>query len=156
PDGLPEPHSRDFGRRRDDPSPPIEDCALSARTRGAAAGVAMIKGAHAIIYSKKPEADRVFFRDVLRLPNVDVGGGWLIFGLPPAEIAVHPSESTNVHELYLMCDNSRSFVDRLTMLGIECSAVEEQRWGLLTRLKLPGGGQIGIYQPRHARPEPPG
>jgi len=116
----------------------------------------MINGAHAIIYSKKPEADRVFFRDVLRLPNVDVGGGWLIFGLPPAEIAVHPSESNKVHELYLMCDNIRSFVDRLTMLGIECSAVEEQRWGLLTRLKLPGGGQIGVYQPRHARPEPPG
>ena len=116
----------------------------------------MINGAHTIIYSKNPEADRAFFRDVLRLPNVDVGGGWLIFGLPPAEIAVHPSESNNLHELYLMCDNIRSFVDRLTILGIECSAVEEQRWGLLTRLKLPGGGQIGVYQPRHARPESPG
>jgi hypothetical protein len=115
----------------------------------------MINGAHTIIYSKNPEADRAFFRDVLRLPNVDVGGGWLIFGLPPAEVAVHPSESNNVHELYLMCDNIRSFVDRLTMLGIECSAIEEQRWGVLTRMKLPGGGQIGVYQPRHARPESP-
>jgi hypothetical protein len=115
----------------------------------------MINGAHAIVYSKNPEADRAFFRDVLRLPNVDVGGGWLIFGLPPAEVAVHPSESNNVHELFLMCDNIRSFVDRLTLMGIECSAVEEQRWGLLTRLKLPGGGQIGVYQPRHARPESP-
>jgi hypothetical protein len=115
----------------------------------------MINGAHTIIYSKNPDADRAFFLDVLRLPNVDVGGGWLIFGLPPAEVAVHPSESNNVHELYLMCDNIRSFVDRLTMLGIECSTIEEQRWGLLTRLKLPGGGQIGVYQPRHARPESP-
>ena len=116
----------------------------------------MINGAHAIIYSKNPDADRAFFRDVLRLPNVDVAGGWLIFGLPPAEVAVHPSESNNIHELYLMCDDIRSFVDHLTKLGIECSAVEDQRWGLLTRLKLPGGGQIGIYQPRHARPESPG
>src|SRR5215831_15070437 len=115
----------------------------------------MLIGAHAIIYSKNAEANRAFLQDVLRLPNVDVGGGWLIFGLPPAEIAVHPSESNNVHELYFMCGDIRAFVDRLTMLGIECSAVEEQRWGSLTRLKLPGGGQIGVYQPRHARPESP-
>jgi hypothetical protein len=115
----------------------------------------MINGAHAIIYSRNPEADRAFFRDVLHLPNVDVGGGWLIFGLPPAEVAVHPSESNNVHELYLMCDDIRSFVDRLSKVGIGCSAVEEQRWGLVTRLKLPGGGEVGVYQPRHARPESP-
>jgi hypothetical protein len=116
----------------------------------------VINGAHAIIYSRNPDADRAFFRDVLRLPNVDVAGGWLIFGLPPAEVAVHPSESNNIHELYLMCDDIRSFVDRVAKLGIECSAVEDQRWGLLTRLTLPGGGQIGVYQPRHARPESPG
>jgi hypothetical protein len=116
----------------------------------------VINGAHAIISSRNPDADRAFFRDVLRLPNVDVAGGWLIFGLPPAEVAVHPSESNNIHELYLMCDDIRSFVDRVTKLGIECSAVEDQRWGLLTRLTLPGGGQIGVYQPRHARPESPG
>jgi hypothetical protein len=115
----------------------------------------VINGAHAIIYSRNPDADRAFFRDVLRLPNVDVAGGWLIFGLPPAEVAIHPSESNNIHELYLMCDDIRSFVDRLTKLEIECSAVEDQRWGLLTRLTLPGGGQIGVYQPRHSRPESP-
>jgi hypothetical protein len=111
-----------------------------------------LTGAHSIIYSTNPEADRAFLRDVLGLPNVDVGGGWFIFGLPPAEVAVHPSEKNNVHELYLMCDDIEAFVARMKAHVIECDAIRDQGWGLLTHLTLPGGGKIGVYQPRHARP----
>ena len=113
----------------------------------------MIIGAHSIIYSTKPEADRAFLRDVLKLPNVDVGDGWLIFGLPPAEVAVHPSEKNDVHALYLMVDDVEAFVGEMGKHAIACSEVQNQGWGLLTRLTLPGGGRIGIYEPRHARPE---
>src|SRR5437773_6174425 len=116
----------------------------------------MIIGAHAIINSTDPEADRAFLRDVLGLPHVDVGGGWLIFGLPPAEVAVHPSEENNVHELYLMCDDVGSFVARMRKHGIACGPVQNPGWGLLTSLTLPGGGKLGVYQPRHARPKPMG
>jgi hypothetical protein len=112
----------------------------------------MITGAHSIIYSMNPEADRAFLRDVLALPNVDVGQGWLIFGLPPAEVAVHPSDKNNVHELYLMCADIEAFVTRMKAHIVECDAVKDERWGLLTHLTLPGGGKIGVYQPRHARP----
>jgi hypothetical protein len=115
----------------------------------------MIIGAHSIIYSTNPEADRAFLRDVLKLPNVDVGGGWLIFGLPPAEVAVHPSDKNNVHELYLMCDDVEAFVAEMTKRNIACAPVQNQGWGLLTRLTLPGGGELGVYQPRHARPDAP-
>jgi len=113
----------------------------------------MISGAHSIIYSKNPDADRKFLRDVLGLPNVDVGGGWLIFGLPPAEVAVHPSEQNDVHEFYLMCDDINAFVAEMTKHKIGCGPVQDQGWGLLTQLTLPGGGKLGVYQPRHARPE---
>jgi hypothetical protein len=113
----------------------------------------MINGAHAIIYSKKPEADRTFFRDVLKLPNVEVGDGWLIFGLPPAEIAVHPSDRNNVHELYLMCEDVKSLAAALRKRGIKCGALRDQGWGVLTMVTLPGGGKLGVYQPRHARPK---
>jgi hypothetical protein len=112
----------------------------------------MISGAHSIIYSTNPEADRAFLRDVLALPHVDVGHGWLIFGLPPAEIAVHPSEKNNLHELYFMCDDIDAFVARMKAHVIECDPVKDQGWGLLTYLTLPGGGKIGVYQPRHPRP----
>ncbi len=112
----------------------------------------MINGAHSIIYSTNPEADRAFFRDVLRLPNVDVGDGWLIFGLPPAEVAVHPSEQNDVHEFYLMCDDVEAFVAKMEEHKIACEPVQDQGWGLLTQLRLPGGGKLGVYQPRHARP----
>ena len=112
----------------------------------------MLTGAHAIIYSKNPDADRAFLRDVLRLPNVDVGHGWLIFGLPPAEVAVHPAEGSNRHELYLMCDDINAFVAQMTAVHVPCSAVKDQGWGLLTEMTLPGGGKLGVYQPRHARP----
>lgn len=112
----------------------------------------MINGAHSIIYSTDPEADRAFLRDVLGLPNVDVGDGWLIFGLPPAEVAVHPSSKNDIHELYLMCEDVDAVVAAMSERGVACEPVEQMGWGRLTRLKLPGGGQLGVYQPRHARP----
>jgi hypothetical protein len=112
----------------------------------------MIHGSHAIIYSTDAEADRAFLRDVLKLSHVDAGGGWLIFGLPPAEVAVHPSEKNDVHELYLLCDDIQTFVEDMVKHQISCEPVDEQRWGLLTRLTLPGGGKLGIYQPKHPRP----
>jgi hypothetical protein len=114
----------------------------------------MINGAHAIIYSTDAEADRAFLRDVLQLTNVDVGGGWLIFGLPPSEVAVHPAESNNKHELYFMCEDINQFVDQMRAHGLNCSGVNDEGWGLVTELTLPGGGNIGIYQPRHPRPKP--
>ena len=113
----------------------------------------MIIGAHSIIYSTSPDADRAFLRDVLRLPSVDVGGGWLIFGLPPAEVAVHPADSNDVHEFYLMCDDVEALVAAMKKRDIACGPVQNQGWGLLTQVTLPGGGKLGIYQPRHARPK---
>jgi hypothetical protein len=114
----------------------------------------MIIGAHSIIYSKNPDADRAFLRDVLRLTGVDAGEGWLIFGLPPAEVAVHPSDRNNLHELYLMCDDVEAFAEDMNKQNIPCSPVQDRGWGLLTQVTLPGGGRLGIYQPRHARPTP--
>ncbi len=112
----------------------------------------MIHGAHVIIYSRDAQADRAFFRDVLGYPFADAGHGWLIFALPPAEVAVHPSDSNGTHELYLMCDDVHALIQTMTSKGVECSPVDEQRWGSITRLTLPGGGKIGIYQPKHASP----
>jgi hypothetical protein len=112
----------------------------------------MIIGAHSIINSTNPDADRAFLRDVIKLTNVDVGGGWLIFGLPPAEVAVHPSNENDVHEFYLMCDDVQSLTADMQKHNIACSPVQEMDWGLLTQVTLPGGGKLGIYQPRHARP----
>jgi hypothetical protein len=113
----------------------------------------MLIGTHSIIHSTNPDADRAFLRDVLTLPNVDVGAGWLIFGLPPAEVAVHPSKKNDVHELYLMCDDIEAFVAEMKTHDIACSPVENQDWGLVTRVLLPGGGRLGVYQPLHARPQ---
>ena len=113
----------------------------------------MLIGAHSIIYSTNPDADRAFLRDVLTLPNVDVREGWLIFGLPPAEVAVHPSDKNDRHEFYLMCDDVVAFVAEMKTRNIACDPVQDQGWGLLTHLTLPGGGKLGIYQPRHARPK---
>jgi hypothetical protein len=113
----------------------------------------MINGAHSIIYSKAPEKDRAFLRDVLELPSVDVGGGWLIFGLPPAEVAVHPSKKNDVHEFYLMCEDVQNVVATLSKQGVACSPVQNLGWGMRTDVTLPGGGKLGIYQPRHARPK---
>jgi hypothetical protein len=112
----------------------------------------MIIGAHSILYSRSPEADRRFLRDVLKLPSVDVGGGWLIFGLPPAEVAVHPSEKNDIHEFYLMCDDVEAFRAEVARRKVACGPVRDLGWGLLTQVVLPGGGKLGVYQPRHARP----
>jgi hypothetical protein len=114
----------------------------------------MIIGAHSIVYSKNADADRRFLREVLKLPGVDVGGGWLIFGLPPAEVAVHPSDENDVHEFYLMVDDIDAFVRDLASRNVPCAPVRNQGWGLLTELTLPGGGKFGVYEPRHARPKP--
>ena len=113
----------------------------------------MIHGAHAILYSRKPEADRAFFRDVLGLPHVDVGGGWLIFGLPPAEVAVHPSRKNNVHELYLMCDDVSALIATMRKRKLKCTPARDQGYGVFTTVTLPGGGKLGVYEPRHARPK---
>ena len=112
----------------------------------------MIHGAHVIIHSQDSEADRAFFRDVLKFESVDAGGGWLIFALPPAEVAVHPSEHHDAHELFLMCDDVRALIAEMKQKRVECSPVDEQRWGSITRLTLPGGGTLGVYQPKHASP----
>src|SRR5215471_18451428 len=113
----------------------------------------MITGAHSIIYSAKADADRAFFRDILGLDHVDVGGGWLIFGLPPAEVAIHPSEENDVHEFYLMCDDVEAFLDAMSKHHVVCSPIQDMRWGRLTNVSLPGGGKLGVYEPRHARPQ---
>jgi hypothetical protein len=112
----------------------------------------MITGAHAILYSANAEADREFLRDVLGLSGVDAGGGWLIFGLPPSEVAVHPAESSGHQELYFLCEDVEAFTAAITRRGVACSPIDEQRWGRITHVTLPGGGTIGVYEPRHPRP----
>ena len=109
----------------------------------------MLFGAHIIVYSKDAAADRAFFKDVLGFSSVDAGGGWLIFA-PPAEAAVHPADHNDRHELYLMCDDVRQEVSGLRAKGIHCSEIHEERWDSLTSIALPGGGKIGLYQPKHA------
>ena len=116
--------------------------------------MARIIGAHSILYSTKPESDRAFLRDVIGLTHLDVGGGWLIFGLPPSEVAVHPGEENDVHEFYLMCDDVESFVASMEKKKSPCGPVRNLGWGMLTTLTLPGGGKLGVYQPRHGRPKP--
>jgi len=111
----------------------------------------VITGAHAIVFSPQAEAARAFIADVLGFPSVDAGGGWLIFALPPAELAVHPGEPR--HELYLMCDDLDATVAELRAKGAEIAAeVSEERWGRLTAINVPGGGEIGLYEPRHPSP----
>jgi hypothetical protein len=109
----------------------------------------MISGAHVIFYSKDADADRKFFRDILGFPSVDAGHGWLIFALPPAEAAFHPSEENGSQELYLMCNDLKIELRALKEKGVDCSAASEERWGSITRIKLPGGGDLGLYQPKH-------
>ncbi len=103
----------------------------------------MLIGAHSIIYSKKPEEDRAFLRDILGLSYIDSGEGWLIFGLPPAELAVHPSAENNVHEFYFMCADIHAFVAAMEEKGVSCSPIQSFSWGELTQVTLPGGGEIG-------------
>jgi catechol 2,3-dioxygenase-like lactoylglutathione lyase family enzyme len=109
----------------------------------------MIFGAHVIIYTKDAAADRAFLKDVLGFSSVDAGHGWLIFALPPAEAAVHPAEENGRHELYLMCDDLKAEISGLEAKGVQCSEVHQERWGSITKLRLPGGGEVGLYQPKH-------
>ncbi len=110
----------------------------------------MIIGAHAILYSADADADRAFFREVLRFPSVDAGDGWLIFALPPSEMALHPADINGNHELYLMTDDVAAEIARLRAAGVKCTAVKDEGYGLMTSISLPGGGSLGLYQPRHA------
>ncbi|MFQ5549495.1 MAG: VOC family protein [Woeseia sp.] len=116
----------------------------------------MISGAHSIIFSTDPVADRAFLRDVFGFPHVDAGDGWLIFGLPPAELAVHPSERNDAYGFHLICDDIDELIAKLKDRDLACSGVEEMPWGMLTNVRLPGGGTLGIYQPKHERPAPAG
>ena len=109
----------------------------------------MIFGAHVVVYSPDPTADRAFFGEVLGTLSVDAGHGWLIFALPPAELAVHPAEEHARNELYFMCDDLKSEISALREKGIRCSEVQEARWGSITKIALPGGGEVGLYQPKH-------
>lgn len=109
-------------------------------------------GMHATVYTRDAEADRAFFRDVIGFDSVDAGGGWMIFAAPPAEIAFHPDQENGKHEVFLMCDDVNAEVARLNEAGVRCETVSDEGWGLLTRIRLPGGGDIGLYEPRHATP----
>lgn len=119
----------------------------------------MINGVHILLYSRDPEADRIFFRDVLEFPAIDIGHGWLIFAMPPAEAAVHPTGGTTSQthagrdllgaEVYFMCDDLHSYMQTLKSKNVECTAIENERWGMKTMIRLPSGGEIGLYQPSH-------
>ncbi|HEY1647399.1 MAG TPA: extradiol dioxygenase [Terracidiphilus sp.] len=111
--------------------------------------IAMIFGAHIILYSRDAEADRAFLGDVLGFSSVDAGRGWLIFALPPAESAVHPAEENGRHELHLLSDDLNGEIAALEKRGVRCSAVQQERWGSITRIELPSGGLLGLYQPAH-------
>ena len=112
----------------------------------------LINGAHVVVYSKDSEADRAFFRDVLQFASVDAGHGWLIFAMPPLEVAFHDSEKNDQHELFLMCDDLAATLRDLKSKLVKVSDVSEQRWGNLASLTLPGGGKIGLYEPKHPTP----
>lgn len=109
----------------------------------------MIFGAHTIVFTHDADADRAFFRDVLGLASVDSGGGWLIFEMPPGELAFHPTDDAPTNEIYLLCDDLADEMRRLESKGVEITKVDEERWGTATRFTLPGGTTIGLYQPKH-------
>src|SRR5690349_9685639 len=111
----------------------------------------MISGVHLMIFSKDAEADKAFFRDVLKFSNVDAGHGWLIFKTPPAELAFHPSDYNDEHEIYLMCEDVKAFVKQMSEQNVTCSDIKEERWGRTVNLTLPGGGKLGVYEPKHAK-----
>ncbi|HSY07209.1 MAG TPA: hypothetical protein VK820_01575 [Steroidobacteraceae bacterium] len=109
----------------------------------------MIFGAHIILYSQDAVADRAFLRDILGFASVDAGHGWLIFALPPAEVAVHPAAENDRHELFFMCDDLQAQIAALAKQSVPCSPVQEARWGSIVKIRLPGGGEVGLYQPKH-------
>lgn len=110
--------------------------------------VSMVFGAHLVLYSEDADADRRFLAETLGIRSIDAGHGWLIFAMPPAEVAVHPGEAPGA-ELYLMCDDVTAEVESLVARGVTCAPIEEARWGSITKIALPGGGTIGLYQPKH-------
>ena len=112
----------------------------------------MISGAHAMIFSADPDADRAFLKDVLEIKSIDSGGGWLIFKLPPAELGVHNHDKNDFHQLYLICDDVDATIAKLADKGVTCGEIMEASWGRATSVPLPGGGKIGIYEAHHARP----
>jgi catechol 2,3-dioxygenase-like lactoylglutathione lyase family enzyme len=112
----------------------------------------VIRGAHIIIYSRDAAADRAFFRDVLGYRHVDAGDGWLIFALPPAELAFHPVMETERHEFHLMCEDITAFVAAMGQQDVACTPVRHEGWGSITHITLPGGSALGVYEPRHASP----
>ena len=116
-----------------------------------------ITGAHSILYSKTPEADRAFLKDVLGFPNVDVGGGWLIFGLPPSEVAIHPTDEGegDTQEFYLMVDDAEAFVAEMKKHKRKTGKLTKQSYGIMTSVQLPSGHELGVYQPTHERPKNP-
>jgi len=109
----------------------------------------MTFGAHLVVYSKDATADRAFFKDVLGFASVDAGHGWLIFALPPAEMAVHPAEEIERHELFFMCDDLKAEIAALGKKGVRFTEVQEARWGSIAKIRLPSGGEVGLYQPKH-------
>lgn len=113
----------------------------------------MIVGAHTVIYSNDAESDRAFLKDIIGLNHVDAGGGWLIFSLPPSEVAVHPAKQSGKHEFYLMCDDINLFISEMAEKRVPCSSIDEEPWGLIVQITLPGGGLMGVYEAKHARPE---
>ena len=116
----------------------------------------MIIGAHVMLQSTNDKADMAFLTDVLELPSINAGGGYMIYGIPPAEMSIHGSETNDVHLLYFMCDDIAAFTGDMTRHGIAFSTPVRQSWGTVTEITLPGGGKLGVYQPRHPRPEPVG
>lgn len=112
----------------------------------------MISGAHVMIFTRDEYADRAFVRDVVGIRCIDPGGGWLIYKLPPTEMGIHGGEQNDVHQLYFMCDDLDAEMARLTDMGAKCSEPFNASWGRATGIPLPGGGKIGLYEPRHARP----
>ncbi|MFI6150733.1 VOC family protein [Streptomyces sp. NPDC051109] len=128
----------------------VSGCRGHDRQHVDAQGPAMISGAHVILYSQDAEADRAFIRDVLGFPGIDAGGGWLIFKLPPSEVAVHPADGPPRHEFYLMCDDLDSQLDEFRAKGVEITRpVSEQRWGKMTAVRLPSGAELPLYEPLH-------
>ena len=116
----------------------------------------MITGAHVMLQSTNDKADMEFLTGVLKLPSINAGGGYMIYGIPPAEVSIHGSDRNDVHQLYFMCDDIAAFTGDMTRHGIAFSTPVRQSWGTLTEITLPGGGKLGVYQPRHPRPGPAG
>jgi len=111
----------------------------------------MITGTHGMIFSADPDADRAFLKDVVEIPCIDSGGGWLIFKLPPAELGVHGGDN-GFHQLYFICDDVDAFMSAMEAKGVACDAIEDAPWGRITYVALPGGGKLGVYEATHARP----